>query len=381
MTAAEESLKNRFLKGMALSASTVNVVTTAGVAGRAGVTVSAMTSVSADGDAPTLLACIHHRSPAAAVIIQNGCFCANVLKDDQTHIADTFAGRINAGGDKFACADWMPMASGAPRLADSLSAFDCIALSHEQVGTHHIFIGEVREIVASPVGNPLIYANRAYGSPLRINSPPPRSGGRARYRIGVFHTFGPYLLPAVLRKVQNEIGVFDLHLYEGDQRHLLEMLRADALDFAFLYDFDLGDHWEKHKIADLTPYVLLPANDELTARREIAAEELLSKRLILLDAPPSGDYFLSLFDGVGEPTIACRSRSFEMVRGMVAHGLGYSLLSTKPASSMSYDGKALISRPLAGSPPASAVSLCHRPGVQNADAECFLKHCAGQFAL
>mgnify|MGYP000187856063 FL=1 len=35
-----------------------------------------------------------------------------------------------------------------------------------------------------------------------------------------------------------------------------------------------------------------------------------------------------------------------MVRGMVGHGLGYSLLATKPASGMTYDGKALVARPL-----------------------------------
>jgi DNA-binding transcriptional LysR family regulator len=36
-----------------------------------------------------------------------------------------------------------------------------------------------------------------------------------------------------------------------------------------------------------------------------------------------------------------------MVRGLVGHGLGYSLLATKPANNMSYDGRALVARPLA----------------------------------
>ncbi|MGI9305790.1 MAG: hypothetical protein ACR2P5_00635 [Gammaproteobacteria bacterium] len=49
---------------MELSASAVNVVATDG---RGGVTVSAMTSVSAAGDLPTLLVCIHHLSAAAFV--------------------------------------------------------------------------------------------------------------------------------------------------------------------------------------------------------------------------------------------------------------------------------------------------------------------------
>ena len=35
-----------------------------------------------------------------------------------------------------------------------------------------------------------------------------------------------------------------------------------------------------------------------------------------------------------------------MVRGFVGHGLGYSILAAKPANSMSYDGRALVARPL-----------------------------------
>ena len=51
----EIDLKKRFFDGMSQAACTVNVVTTDGAAGRAGVTVSAMSSVSADTPRPTLL--------------------------------------------------------------------------------------------------------------------------------------------------------------------------------------------------------------------------------------------------------------------------------------------------------------------------------------
>lgn len=154
------------MQGMALSAATVNVVTTDGSAGRAGVTVSAMAPVSADGDAPTLLVCIHHLSAAAGAIAKNRCFCANVLKDSQIDISDIFAGRQKAGaGGKFSCARWRPMSSGAPRVDDPLSAFDCRVKSGERIGTHYVFIGEVGDVFISPRGAPLVYANRAYASP------------------------------------------------------------------------------------------------------------------------------------------------------------------------------------------------------------------------
>jgi len=69
--------------------------------------VSAMVSVSADTPRPTLLVCIHHLSPVADALLQNGVFCVNVLREDQAHISDTFAGRSGAHGlEKFDCAEW-----------------------------------------------------------------------------------------------------------------------------------------------------------------------------------------------------------------------------------------------------------------------------------
>ncbi|MEG6507632.1 flavin reductase [Methyloligella sp. 2.7D] len=345
-------IRSEFTQAMSCAACTVNVVTTDGPAGRAGVTVSAMSSVSADGETPTLLVCVHHKSSAADAILQNGAFCVNVLRDDQSYISDTFAGRLKTeDGDKFSCAEWVPMTTGAPRVTAPLAAFDCTVRSGERVGTHHIFIGEVRDIHIAPSGNPLIFANRAYGSPVRIM--PGRPDATAApdpsaptMRLGSLHTIGPYLLPKLLRDLENSSGPIGLELHEGDQRKLTELLKSGAIDVALLYDLDLDEGFDVIPLTELRPYVLLHEQDPLRQESEVSLSQLLDHRMVLLDAPPSRDYFLSLFDGIGEPTIGYRAQSFEMVRGMVAHGLGYSLLATKPASSMSYDGKALVVRPL-----------------------------------
>ena len=98
----EPSIRAQFVDGMSRAAFCVNVVTTDGPAGRAGVTVSAMSSISADGSNPTVLVCIHHQSRTAAAILENRTFCVNVLRHDQSDIADCFGGRVNReDGDKF----------------------------------------------------------------------------------------------------------------------------------------------------------------------------------------------------------------------------------------------------------------------------------------
>jgi len=110
---------------------------------------------------------------------------------------------------------------------------------------------------------------------------------------------------------------------------------------------------------------------------------LANEPLILLEPPPSGEYFLSLFSERGlTPHILFRTASFEMARGLVAGGFGYSLLSTKPAATMSYDGNALVTRPLADETRPSQVVLARRAHAElGAGAEAFAAECRGLFGV
>ncbi|MEQ8394155.1 flavin reductase family protein [Thalassobaculum sp.] len=165
----DPTLRDRFLDAMSATACTVNIVTTDGTRGRAGVTVSAMSSISADTDQPTLLVCVHHLSPAADAILKNRAFCVNVLRDDQSIVADRFAGRVPAiNGDKFAGSIWAPMASGVPRVVDPLAAFDCRLLSYQRVGTHFVLVGAADDIFVAGSGKPLVYARRAYATAVPL---------------------------------------------------------------------------------------------------------------------------------------------------------------------------------------------------------------------
>ncbi len=158
-----DELKASFLEGMSRSAASVSVVTTDGPAGRGGVTVSAMTSISADGDAPTMLTCLNASSSALPLVLENGCFCINVLGIGQTDISDVFSSRSPApGGDKFNAVTCDVLQTGAPWLTDALVAFDCRLISADRHGTHHICIGAVEAVRVAPEGEPLLYGMRRY---------------------------------------------------------------------------------------------------------------------------------------------------------------------------------------------------------------------------
>ncbi|MFO7921488.1 flavin reductase [Rhodobacteraceae bacterium W635] len=159
----DSQLRQDFIEGMSRAAASVSVVTTDGPAGRHGITVSAMTSVSADGEAPTMLVCLNAAASVLPPLLENGCFCINVLGSDQQAVADIFAGRVDApGGDRFAAGRFTPGPTGAPVLQGALVAFDCELVSAEKIDTHHVCIGAVRGVDVAPEGAPLLYGMRSY---------------------------------------------------------------------------------------------------------------------------------------------------------------------------------------------------------------------------
>jgi len=154
-----------FLDAMSLAVTGVSIVTTDGVAGRFGITVSAVASLSADP--PLVLASINQRSPACAAVRENGVFCINLLSTQQQELADTFAGRPTHGEPfDFRRPAWSPGTSGSPHFDDAVATFDCVLEQTHEAGSHTLFIGRVVEAIGS-TADPLLYTRRAYGRPCR----------------------------------------------------------------------------------------------------------------------------------------------------------------------------------------------------------------------
>ena len=368
------AFKKRFYEGMSLAAATVNVVTTDGPGGKAGVTVSAMSSVSADAPRPTLLVCINENSAAAGTIPENGVFCVNVLRDHQSFISDAFAGRYKDQlVDKFDCTEWETSDLGIPRVADALVAFDCRIVSIKKVGTHHVCFGEVEDVYLGRGGSALIYANRAYGSAARIETSEVRFSSEYRptepVKIGCFHTFAPFIIPrcvAALKRAGIRTG---LDFIEGDFRRLREGLLAGEVSLAFMFERPESDNLDFVPLFSLRPYVLLSENHPLTEKTIIEAKDLDGLDMISVREEASRNMLEGALRNANvNPNVICRATSFEMARGMVGHGLGFSILMTKPAASVTYDGIGVTSRELAADIAPGRVGLVSRKHkMSNAD--------------
>jgi flavin reductase (DIM6/NTAB) family NADH-FMN oxidoreductase RutF len=167
----QTDLRSRFIEGMARAATFVSVVTTDGAAGRAGVTVSSMTSVAADGAGPSLLFCVHHKSAAAPVLMANRAFCANLLHENQQDLADLFSSRSRAeGAGRFDHAAWVTGQGGQPVLAGATASFECVIATALLWDTHYIIVGKVTEVRLSDDPAALLYGQRAYRRAVSLGS-------------------------------------------------------------------------------------------------------------------------------------------------------------------------------------------------------------------
>ena len=88
-------------------------------------------------------------------------FCVNVLRSNQTTIADCFAGRSAEHEQRFKVGVWSTSRNGVPSLANAVACLECELQWSKQFASHFILVGKVIDISVRD-GLPLVYADRAY---------------------------------------------------------------------------------------------------------------------------------------------------------------------------------------------------------------------------
>ena len=379
----DAELRTRFVEGMSRVAAAVTVVTTDGDAGRFGVTVSSMTSVSADTNRPSLLISVHHMSPTCEAIRRNQRFCANVLSGNQSHVSDLFSGRLkHLNEDRFGAIAWRSGATGAPIIEGAVVSFDCELKTALLWGTHFIFLGEVEQIELSGQRSPLVYANRGYrrAIPIASDHHQPHQPEN-QLRVGFFITLGPQLVPALVADFAKDKPGLDIRLLEADHDDLVEQLRAGGIEAAITFGALDDPELDTELVSPPSPHVLLGADHPLAQRQSLRLAELAERPMILLDYPSVRAATAALFGrNQLKPVIRFQSPSFAMVRGLVAQRLGYSLVPQPPQARTSPDGKEIVAIPLDEDFPEGAIiAIARRSDRQNQFTKDFLAKCRASF--
>ncbi|SCK06508.1 LysR family transcriptional regulator [Vogesella sp. LIG4] len=186
---------------------------------------------------------------------------------------------------------------------------------------------------------------------------------RGQLSLSCFQDLAPYYAPRLLAGFRRQHPEVELTLLEGDLASVQRALRSGKAELALTYELASEPQLPRQVLDELPPYALLPAGHPLAAQAVVSLQQLAAEPLILEDMPHSREYLLSLFwQQQLTPRVAQAVQSFEMQRGLVAHGCGVALACMRPAGDHSYDGVAIVCRPLAEALPPQRVVL-----VQAAD--------------
>ena len=160
MTSAElENVGERaFREAIGHFATGVTVITTMHEGAPAGMTASAVASLSVDPI--LLLVCINHRLPTHHAIDASQRFVVNVLGEGQGDLALHFA---QPSADKFADVA-LRAGHDLPVLDRAIAYFVCDVHERFPGGDHSIFVGRVRACGAVPNRRPLVYYRSKFGS-------------------------------------------------------------------------------------------------------------------------------------------------------------------------------------------------------------------------
>jgi flavin reductase len=155
-----------FRRALRCLAATVNVTTSIHDDVRAGITMTAVCGVTMEP--PTLLACIHRESAFQPIIRGAGRFLVNILEENQSAIAQAFAGASpvdDAWEDRFTAdaTAWRSRFDGLPALNGALANLACRTIEIHEAGSHTVFFGELTDVhLLDPQANTLLYAHGAY---------------------------------------------------------------------------------------------------------------------------------------------------------------------------------------------------------------------------
>ncbi|MBB3174808.1 flavin reductase (DIM6/NTAB) family NADH-FMN oxidoreductase RutF [Endobacter medicaginis] len=159
--AAAEVTREAFREAMSLLGAPVTLVTTDGAAGRHGLTVSAIASVS--DTPPTVLVCLNRANRSHAAFLANGRIGVSILAHGHDAIAGRFASSKLGSEERFAEGDWVVADDGAPLLADALVGLDCTIEQVHASGTHDVLFCRVRAIThGDPVQHGLVWFSRGF---------------------------------------------------------------------------------------------------------------------------------------------------------------------------------------------------------------------------
>ena len=108
-----------------------------------------------------MLVCVNKEAALYEALLQGQPFCVNLLDAGQRRLS-VLCSQTELTEERFDGEDWQRTEDGTPWLADCQANIFCTCVQSLEVGSHGIFVGQVRQVRESGGGTPLLYCNGDY---------------------------------------------------------------------------------------------------------------------------------------------------------------------------------------------------------------------------
>src|SRR3954447_11962925 len=194
-------------------------------------------------------------------------------------------------------------------------------------------------------------------------------GGRVR--LASFPTAGASLLPPAVAEFTTCHPDVELSFVEREPEEAAQMLRGAELEIAIVFDYDLltGQEFERfyegiemRRLVDDPMYLALPRDHALARKRRVSLDDVADETWIQESGAHSwcGGFHEAVCAQAGfSPKVGFRSDDYNVVQGLVAAGVGISLL---PGLSLTNVREDIVIRSLGPQAPARRIAAATLAG-------------------
>jgi DNA-binding transcriptional LysR family regulator len=288
------------------------------------------------------------------------------LRQLECFVAAAEEGTITAAGDR------LLLSQSAVSLA--------VAGLERSLGVQLLIRNRARGLALTPAGRDFLPQARdllAHAEDVRAEAEAAGGVLTGRLTVGCFRTTAPFLLPVLLETFGRDHPEVELQFIEGTLTDIERALLDGRCEVAIMYDIDISPALEQERLYGRVPYLLVSPQHPLAARARVPVAELAAHDMIMLDVPPSREYFEGVFAHAGvRPRVRYSTGSYELVRSLVARDLGFALLISRPHGDFSYEGRPLVALDLEGDVLPVDLCLAWPRGVRRTRrARTFAEHC------
>lgn len=166
--------------------------------------------------------------------------------------------------------------------------------------------------------------------------------------LGCFADIAPWYMAPVLKKLGDRFPALTFVGREGRFADLGRDLAEGKIDFAISYDVGFEGNFTRRKLVDIAPVAFVATDHPLAQANTLELSDLKDMPLILFNEDLSEGFMRDLFTRINlTPVIQQKVASLEMMRSLAANGVGVGISYSCPPGHLSYDGKPLVTLPIA----------------------------------